>query len=153
MATIIGGELSNWTEEFKAKRLHFVCVATGGLTACDFAASTIGGMNQEREVWPLTKKVNRMGETGTFWPRLALTVVPLPEWEGRSAAEDIDGFLRRCFEDVAKANRDYVKASSLYIDLNGWGSAYDFRRARRIAADVLGQEAGIATICFAPAAT
>lgn len=32
----------------------------------DFAASTLGGMKQESEVWPLTKRVNRVGETGTF---------------------------------------------------------------------------------------
>ena len=63
-------EPEDWPELFRERRLHVVCVAAGGLTTCDFCASTIGGMHQEAEVWPLTRRVNAVGETGTFWPRL-----------------------------------------------------------------------------------
>ena len=153
MATIYHQELQDWGDKFKAKEIHLVCVATGGLTTCDCAASTIGGMNQEREVWPLTKKVNRAGETGTFYPRFPLTVVPLLKWEDRPLADDSDGFLRRSFEDVAKANRDYIKLTTLYIDLNGWGSEYPYEEALRIAEEVLAGENSIETIYFAPKAT
>ncbi len=90
MAAIIDGAPEKWADLFKNKSLHVVCVAVGGLTTCDLAASTIGGMKQEGEVWPLTKKVNRLGETGTFWPRLPLTVVPLPSWEGRPAPNNLE---------------------------------------------------------------
>ena len=153
MATIHDKELDNWGDKFRAKEIHLVCVATGGLTTCDCAASTIGGMNQEREVWPLTKKVNRVGETGTFHPRFPLTVVPLPRWEDRPEPDDTDEFLRRSFEDVAKANRDYIGLKTLYIDLNGWGSDYPFEQARKIAEEVLSEDPIIKTIYFAPKAT
>lgn len=153
MTTIIDQELDHWPDKFKAKAIHLVCVATGGLTTCDCAASTIGGMNQEREVWPLTKKVNRLGETGTFYPRFPLTVVPLLKWEDRPEPSDTDDFLRRSFQDVLKANRDYIKLKTLYIDLNGWGSDYPFDRARQIAEEVLSGDPGIETVYFAPKAT
>lgn len=145
--------IDNWCDKFEAKEIHLVCVATGGLTICDFAASTIGGMNQEREVWPLTKKVNGTGETGTFYPRFSLTVVPLLKWEDRPTPDDPEDFLKRSFEDVAKANRDYIKLRTLYIDLNGYGSDYPFDDARRIAEIVLAAEPSIETIYFAPKAT
>jgi hypothetical protein len=153
MPTIHDQEIDNWCNKFKAKEIHLVCVAAGGLTTCDCAASTIGGMNQEREVWPLTKKVNRIGETGTFHPRIPLTVVPLLKWEDRPTPDDPDDFLRRSFQDVAKANRDYIKLKTLYIDLDGWGSAYLFDDARRIAETVLAAEPSIDHIYFAPKAT
>jgi hypothetical protein len=153
MAIVHDKELMDWPDRFKAKTIHLVCVATGGLTTCDFAASTLGGMNQEAEVWPLTKRVNHLGETGTFWPKLPLTVIPLLSWEDRPAPQDVDQFLRTAFADVAKANRDYVKLNVLYVDLNGWGSPFDFARAKRIAQEVLKNETSITEIHFAPRGT
>ena len=153
MPTIIDKELDNWCDKFKAKKIHLVCVATSGLTTCDWAASTVGGMDQEREVLPLIKKVNRAGETGTFYPRLPLSVVPLLKWDDRPAPTDADAFLRSSFEDVAKANREYIQLKTLCIDLNGWGSDYPFDQARQIAEDVLLRDPGIEEICFAPKAT
>ncbi|QCS49245.1 hypothetical protein FEK30_07245 [Picosynechococcus sp. PCC 11901] len=153
MTTIVDQELDKWPDKFKAKEIHLVCIATGGLTTCDCAASTIGGMSQEREVWPLTKRVNRQGETGTFYPRFPLTVVPLLKWEDRPEPTDIGDFLRRSFRDVLKANRDYIKLKTLYIDLNGWGSYYPFDQARQIAEEILSGDPGIETIYFAPKAT
>jgi hypothetical protein len=83
---------------------------------------------------------------------LPLTVVPLIKWEDRPAPDDSDEFLRRSFEDVAKANREYIKLKTLYIDLNGWGSDYPFDRAREIAEIVLARDPDIETIYFAPKA-
>lgn len=153
MPIIQDQELKDWGDKFKAKKIHLVCVASGGLTTCDCAASTIGGMNQEGEVWPLTKKANRAGEAGTFYPRFPLTVVPVLECEDRKMPDDTDRFLRKSFEDVAKANRDYIKLDTLYIDLNGWGCDYPFDRARQIAEEVLADDPDIQTIYFAPKAT
>jgi hypothetical protein len=153
MATVHNHELKDWPDKFKAKTIHLVCVAAGGLTTCDFAASTLGAMQQESEVWPLTKRVNRLGETGTFWPKLPMTVIPLLSWEDRPVPKDVDVFLRSVFRDVAKANRDYIKLAVMYVDLNGWGSPYDYARARRIAEDVLKDEASITELYFAPQTT
>lgn len=150
MATVHEHELEDWPDKFKKKEIHLVCIANGGLTPCDFAASTLGGMNQELEVWPLTKRVNRIGETGTFWPKLSMTVIPLLKWAGREAPNDSDAFLRIIFQDVAKANRDYIKLGLLYVDLNGWGNSNDYSQARRIAEEILKDEPSITDIYFAP---
>lgn len=107
MAVIYDGELKDWPDRFREKAVHLVCVAAGGLTTCDFSASTIGGMGQESEVWPHTKRVNRMGETGTFWPKLPLTVLPKVKWDGRPQPPDLEVFLTQCFSDVEKANREH----------------------------------------------
>lgn len=153
MAIIFNGEPKNWPDLFKGKELHVVCVAAGGLTTCDFAASTVGGMKQEAEVWPLTKKVNSLGETGTFWPQLPLTVVPTPIWEGRAAPNNLGEFYRQAFVDVAKANREYIKLDNLFVDLNGYGVNYDYDIARPIAETVLSTESIIKKIYFAKKAT
>ena len=153
MVIINDKEPESWVDKFKAKEIHLVCIATGGLTTCDFAASTIGGMDQESEVWPLTKEVNRVGETGTFYPRLPLTVIPLLSWDDRTEPTEVDEFLRRSFEDVAKANREYIQLKALYVDLNGWGSDYPFKRAREISEEILSKEPTIKEIYFASKAT
>jgi hypothetical protein len=147
MATIIDQEFV-WHDGFKKNELHLVCVATGGLSTCDCAASVIGKMNQREEVWPLTRQVNQLGETGTFYTRFPLSVVPLPSWEDRQMPDDLEGFLRKSFQDVAVANRDYIKQKVLVIDLNGWGSFYPFELARKIAAEVLSSESSIESVYF-----
>jgi len=139
----------DWIEPFKAKEIHFVCVASGGLTTCDFAASTIGGMDQREAVWPKTRRVNDLGETGTFHPRLPLTVVPLPSWEKRPL-DDLEGFLRKSFQDVAEANCSHIKLRTVVIDLNGWGGDYPFEMARRVAEEILSHESTIQKLIFLP---
>lgn len=149
MTKIHDQELTDWQDKFKAREIHLVCVAAGGLTTCDFAASTLGGMDQ-KDVWPLTLKVNQAGETGTFHPRLPLTVLPLLKWENRPEPSDDEEFLRQSFRDVVTANREHVKLKTLYIDLNGWGFDYDYELARRIAEEVLTNATDVETIYFAP---
>lgn len=149
MTELHEGEPPGWVERFKSGSLHLVCVASGGLTTCDFAASTIGGMRQDEEVWPLTKRVNRLGETGTFWPRLPLTVVPQTTWEGRSDPEDSEVFLRKCFWDVAEANRLHVKLVDVFVDLNPYGGQFDMEKASPIAREVLSRESSILNLWFA----
>ena len=148
--TLIVDQEYVWHDGFKLNELHLVCVATGGLSTCDCAASVIGKMNQREEVWPITRQVNQLGETGTFYPRFPLTVVPLPSWEDREIPDDLEGFLRKCFQDVALANRDYIKQKVLVIDLNGWGSSYPFELARKIAVEVLSSESSIESVYFQP---
>jgi hypothetical protein len=152
MAVIHKGTPKDWIERFKSFSLHVVCVASGGLTTCDFAASTIGGMKQEQEVWPLTKRVNQLGETGTFWPRLPLTVVPQTAFNGRPPIENIDDFLRNCFLDVAEANRLHIKQSDVYVDLNPYGGRFEMEKALLIARQILSQESSIQNLWFADAA-
>lgn len=153
MTTRHEGAPRDWVERFKSGALHLVCVASGGLTTCDFAASTVGGMRQEQEVWPLTRRVNHLAETRTFWPRLPLTVVPQTSWEGRAAPEDLDAFYRRVFDDVAEVNRNRVKLPDLFVDLNPYGGQFDRDAALPIAWDVLSCERTIVNIWFAAQVT
>ena len=142
--------LRGWEDRFEAGELHMVCLAIGGLTFCDCAACSLGGMNKNDEVWPLTKRVNRLGETGTFHPRLALTVVPLLSWEDRSVPGDVDSFLRKSFEDVAEAQREYIQLDTMFVHLGGREDAYPITRALEIAKEVLCDEESLETIYFAP---
>ena len=144
--------LENVADAFKQQRVHVVCVAAGGLTMCDFFASTLGGLNQREEVWPLTREANDLGKPRTFWPRLSLTAIPLPEWEERHQAEDIEAFYRGSFEEVARINREEVNLGTMHIDLNGWGSWYHFKLARQVAERVLDMEPSIQQIHFEPEA-
>lgn len=153
MPTLHDGTPDEWEGLFRSRSLHVVCVASGGLTMCDLAAATIGGMRQEDEVWPLTKQVNRLGETGTFWPRLSLTVVPQTKWETRGAPSDLAAFLRKCFLDVAEANRLHIKLPDVFVDLNPYGGAFSMRDAVPIAREVLSREATIVNLWFASEVT
>jgi hypothetical protein len=109
-------------------------------------------MRQEQEVWPLTKRVNTVGETGTFWPRLPLTVLPQTTWQGRAAAEDADTFLRKCFVDVAEANRLHIRLPDVFVDLNPYSGQFDPGRALPIAREVLSQDSTIVNLWFAATA-
>lgn len=151
MADIRHEDLKDWGEMFRAGKLHLVCVASGGLTICDTAACSIGGMNQMDEVWPITRKVNELGETGTFWPRFPLTVLPLFKWD-RSGSRicDEQDFLVRSFERVLSINRDLVKLRTMFIDCNGWGCTYNYREAVRAAESVLRDAQDIDVIYFLP---
>lgn len=150
MAVIHNGMPKEWPVLFRQRKLHVVCIASGGLTTCDFAASTIGGMRQEQEVWSLTKRVNHEGETGTFWPRFPLTVVPQLSWEDRSAPRDLEPFLRKSFWEVVKANRDYIKLPDVFLDLNPYGGHYDMEKALIIAQEILCHDNTISNLWIAP---
>ena len=117
MIEIIEENPKDHAELFKNEILHVVCMADGGLTMCDFFASTIGGMNQQDEVWPLTKEINKKGEVGTFWPKMPLTIIPKTSWEGRKE-NNLEGFFIKCFQDVAESNREYVQLKSMYLTIN-----------------------------------
>ena len=152
MTEIIDQGLENVAEELKQQRVHVVCVAAGGLTMVDHFATYVGKLDQREEVWPVTLESNQLGVPRTFWPRLSLTAVPLPEWEKRCHAPDIEHIYRVCFEGVAKINRNDIRISILHIDLNGWGSRYHFKLARQVAETILSQEDTIQQIYFEPEA-
>ena len=153
MITIHECNPPEWPKLFEQRTLHVVCVASGGLTTCDFVASTLGKMRQEQEVWPLTMHVNREGETGTFWPRFALTVVPQFAWERRVMSENIQSFLRKTFEDVATANREHVRLPDVFLDLNPYGGDYQIELALPVAKEILGAEPSIRNLWVASKVT
>jgi len=119
---------------------------------CDHFATFVGKLDQSEEVWPLTREVNELGLPRSFWPRLPLTAIPLPEWDGRPQANDIEAFYAGCFEEVARFNREEINLGTIHIDLNGWGFRYHFRLARQVAERVLDMEPLIQQIHFVPEA-
>jgi len=152
VATIVDQGLENVAEELKQQRVHVVCVAAGGLTMCDHFASFVGKLDKREDVWPLTRVVNELGLPRSFWPRLSLTAIPLPEWDGRPQPEDIEAFYVECFEDVARINREEINLGTIHLDLNSWGFRYHFKLARRVAEKVLNREPSIQRIHFEPEA-
>ena len=106
MADIHERELPEWPEAFTARTVHFVCLAVGGLTARDFAVSTIGKMDQEREVCPSSKRGHLDGAIGTFWPRFHLTDRAPIQMGLRNCFIGMDRFLRACSTDVAPTKRE-----------------------------------------------
>jgi hypothetical protein len=152
MATIVEKGLESVAEELKCQRAHVVCVAAGGMTMCDHFASFVGKLDQREEVWPLTREVNELGLPRSFWPRLSLTAIPLPEWDGRPQTQDIEAFYMGCFEEVARINREEINLSTMHIDLNGWGFRYHFKLARQVAERVLKLEPSLIQIHFEPEA-
>lgn len=124
---------------------------------CDFAASTLGGIEQDK-VWKYTREVNKKGEVGTFWPRFPLTVLPQSYWEGRYP-RDRDHFFEACLKDVALANREHVKLKDMYIDFNDYyGGLFhsgvtkrsEIRTAKSFARRILPEFAEIETLWITP---
>lgn len=137
MPSIYNNEPENWCDRFKAKEIHVICVAAGGLTSCDYAAATIGGMNQRQEVWPITLKANEAGTATTFFPQLTLSAIPQIIWEKRPKPADEEVFLREQFQEVAQINRKIIGSKTLYVDLNGLNPDCFFASARRSAEEAL----------------
>lgn len=162
MSSIYNTEPENWSNRFKAREIHVICVSAGGLTSCDYAAATIGGMDQHEEVWPITLKANEDGTATTFFPRLTLTVIPQIISGKRPKPADEEVFLKDRFHEVAQINREIIGSKTLYVDLNGLNpdcffesarrSAEEtlFRKARRIAESTLSASEEIEEIFFAP---
>ena len=85
-------------------------------------------------------------------PLLPLTIVPLLSWGERKCPEDVEGYLRRCFQDVAEINRSHIRLKTMVIDLNGWGSDYPYDIARRMAEEVFLKEELLEKVIFLPEA-
>ncbi len=150
MVKVYSQEIKDWDQRLKKGELHMVCVASGGLTACDCAACTVGNLDRDNEVWPFTIKVNENGETGSFYPKLNLTVVPILEWDNRNYPKNPSLFIENSFYDVLLANKNYIKSNTLLVDLNGYGVQYPYKEARIIAEKVLTTDPNITEIYFTP---
>jgi hypothetical protein len=102
----------NVMADFRAKRLHVVCVAVNALTFYNaFAVDVANGISTE-EAQAFADTVNNHNEVGTLWPKFAMTLIPLTRWKDRNDVGDHD-VMSRHIRDAFLANREYVKCNEI----------------------------------------
>ncbi|SFG28278.1 hypothetical protein [Pontibacter chinhatensis] len=104
---ILGGDAV--AEDYSNKKLHIVCAAMNGLTFYNVFADRAGLGPVADE---MTKKVNQNNETGTFWPKAALSIIPLSVYNDRNDVGNRE-VMRKHIKDVFLAQNKYVKSPNL----------------------------------------
>lgn len=105
------GILSDLREEFLKKRVHIICPAINSLTIFNVFAHNIGGLENE-QVTKLAEEVNTKNETGTLYPKLSLTIIPLSAFGNRN---DFGNriIINRHIDDCFEAETRYIKSSKM----------------------------------------
>ena len=103
--------------DFLNKKVHLICVAVNSLTNFNAFATMQGGIS-EILASALAKKVNRENETGTLYPKLSMTIIPLSTTAGRDDFGD-RALMKKHIEDAFKANEEYVKCADMLFALEG----------------------------------
>lgn len=102
-------------EDFLNKKIHIVCVAVNALTIFNVYAATIGEMLTE-EATRYANTVNRHNETGTLFPKLNLTIVPLTIFENRNDTGNRNK-MQKIIIDCLDSNEKYIKCTNLIFAL------------------------------------
>ncbi len=102
-------------DDFMQKKVHLVCVAVNSLTNFNAFATMEGGIT-DILASALARKVCRENETGTLYPKLSMTIVPL------TATAERDDYGNRALmvkhiSDCFKANEEYVRCPSILFAL------------------------------------
>jgi hypothetical protein len=108
-------------EDFLNKKIHIVFVAANALTLFNAYATAIGGISTE-EASRYVNTVNKHNETGTLYPRLNITLVPLTIFENRNDTGDRVK-MKKNIIDCLYSNEKYVKCPDLVFALE---KRYDF---------------------------
>jgi hypothetical protein len=114
-------------------KLHMVFVAVNALTFFNpFAVHTnMPGSLSSEKASELCDIVNSKNETGTLYPQLNISILPLTKYENRDDWNDED-IMRRNIEDAFKANALYIKSKEI---LFAFEERHDFNN--RLAMKVL----------------
>ncbi|ALJ00687.1 hypothetical protein [Rufibacter tibetensis] len=108
-----------FADDLFGKRIHLVCPAAIGLSTCGAFVQMDGGLNSE-EAEKGVSTVNQMNETGTFYPKMYMTVLPLSQFGERDDFGNI-GLMKKHIEDAFEANEKYLKSAELIFDLQDMG--------------------------------
>lgn len=100
--------LSDLGDDFLRKRVHIICPAVNALTVYNVFAHIIGRMDYE-QVTKLAETVNTKNETGTLYPRLSLTLIPLTAYNDRNDFGN-RGIMKKHIEDCFEAETKYIKS-------------------------------------------
>jgi hypothetical protein len=109
------------SDDFLEKKIHLVCIAVNALTQFGVYAKPIGGLSNELAD-NYVNKVNEKNETGTLYPKLNLTIMPLTIFEGRDDTNQsivMEKHIIDCFD----SNEKYIKCPKLIFALE---RRYDF---------------------------
>lgn len=68
----------------------------------------------EKTALGLYRTIDRENETGTLYPKVNITI--MPSWRAYS-----DEIIRHHFDDVIKAQNEYVRAKSIIFDMRNYG--------------------------------
>lgn len=101
--------------KFRKQEIHLVCVAVNCLTLFNAFATGEGGIS-EVSASAFAKAVNRANETGTLYPRLSMTIIPLTVADGRDDFGNRQ-LMKKHILDCFKANEKYVKSPEMLFAL------------------------------------
>lgn len=108
--------LNDFENDFLEKKIHLVCPASNGLTTFNVFACIIGKMSSE-EANQMVDLVNEKNETGTLYPKLNLTIVPVTNDNGRNDTGN-KKIIRKHILDCFESNEKYIKCSKLIFALD-----------------------------------
>jgi len=123
-------------EDVKAGKIHIVCMAQNGLTHLNVYAELYYKLprNLVKECVDL---VNFSRETGTLYPKAFITILPKTELRNQNLIPLTFDELKKCLEDVFKANEEYLKSEIIYFTLE---SGYvDLNSAKMIVNELINE--------------
>jgi len=100
-------------------KVHLICVANYGLTnygGCAHLVRDLGPMTPEE----YAEQVNMKNEPGTFYPKVAMTILPFSRGTGRDDTGNTR-VMGRHIEDCFEANEKYAKSPEIYFALDSIG--------------------------------
>ncbi len=114
-------------EDLKNGKLHMVFVAVNGLTF--FNAFSVENPLQEAEkgisseqATKLCNVVNEKNETGTLYPKLNITILPLSKYENRDDWNN-ENSMKKNITDAFRANSLYIKSKEIIF---AFEAGFDF---------------------------
>ena len=119
--------------DYRQKNIHLVCVAVNALTYFNVFATSIGGISNYLAS-ELSSKVNRLNETGTLYPDLNLTIIPLTAFNDRNDFGNHE-IMTKHIEDCFTANEQYLKCENVVFALEDRGD-FDYNLALKVIIEV-----------------
>lgn len=121
-------------DDFKNKNTHLICVAVNSLTNYNAFATMPGGIS-EKKASQLASKVCQANETGTLYPKLNMTIIPLTKTPDRDDFGD-RALMKKHIQDCFKANEKYVKCPEILFALEDRGD-FDYHLAMDVLKEVV----------------
>lgn len=103
-------------EDVKSGKIHLVCMAQNGLTHLNVYAELYLHLPKDM-INKCVDLVNTARETGTLYPKAYISILPKSEHRSNMPPPLSFSELKKCLEDVFKANEEYLKSPIIYFSL------------------------------------
>ncbi len=123
------GVLLDMESPFLNRKVHIVAVAVNALTTYNYFVQVIGGFNHE-EATKYANTFNDENETGTLYPRLNLSALPLSVYGKRNDSGN-ETIMGKNIDDCFLAETKYIKSGYLLFILDD-RSDFDVKLAEEI---------------------